>query len=110
MAMPPFHIIGLMSQSFIPLYSGTSIVLWDLTAEGATVPTPTPDNTIRALSSFHCDSTIIVPSFIVQWAQDWEATEFLKTMDYLVRPGHFNLSLGCLTQSSSALWRGAARR
>lgn len=84
MAPPPFHMIGIIVQLLVPVYKGTTILLWDLTPEGHPVPVPTPENTIQTLETFGCDSTLVMPSFLVTWAQNEKAVEYLSQMDYIV--------------------------
>lgn len=85
MASPPFHLMGIAGQLVIPLYAGTRILLWDLTPPADSVPVPTPENTIQTLKAFGCDATTAVPSFLVNWAQNEEAVQYLRQMDHVVR-------------------------
>lgn len=72
MASPPFHIMGIIVQILVPLFTGTKILLWDLTPEGHSIPVPNPENVVQTLVAFGCTSTLVVPSFLVNWARNDE--------------------------------------
>lgn len=90
-AAPPFHVMGIIAHLLVPLFTGASILLWDITPVGTSVPVPTPENTIQSLKSSGCNSTMVVPSFLVAWARDEEAVQYLKQMNYVVRCVFFSL-------------------
>lgn len=84
MASPPFHIMGIILQLMVPLYSSKPVVMWDISDNGASAPISTPEKTLQAMMLTGCSSTMIVPSFLVTWASNEEAVTFLAQMDYVV--------------------------
>ncbi|KAF8295666.1 acetyl-CoA synthetase-like protein [Clavulina sp. PMI_390] len=84
MAAPPFHILGMFLQLFVPLASGVTIVLWELAPEGCPTPVSTADNTLRAIEASGCDATFVVPSFATQWSHNEEDVRILAKLDRVI--------------------------
>lgn len=76
--------MGILLQLLMPMYTGATILLWDLASEGNPVPIPNPENTMQTLVAYGCTSAVVVPSFLAVWAQNEETVEYLRQMDYVV--------------------------
>lgn len=68
----------------VPIYTGATILLWDITPAGQSIPIPTPETVLHILVASRASSAIVVPNFLVAWAQNEEAIECLRQMDYVV--------------------------
>ena len=93
--LPPFHLMSFYSQVLMPLAAGTTATFWAPTS--APPPVPTPENTLVGYKAANCNSLFVVPSFVLNWAQDDSSVEYLSTMDYVVGLA------GPLSESSNTL-------
>ncbi|KAF8312105.1 acetyl-CoA synthetase-like protein [Clavulina sp. PMI_390] len=84
MAAPPFHILGMILQLWVPIANGVTILLWDLAPENTPPPVTTPENTIQAITKFECDATCVVPAFLVQWARNKESVQALAKLGRVI--------------------------
>ncbi|KAF8320368.1 acetyl-CoA synthetase-like protein [Clavulina sp. PMI_390] len=87
MAMPPFHVLGVLIQIVTPLLTGKPIMLWDIGEDGEPAPLATPETTMQAMRRFGATSVLAVPAFLVAWSRDEQAIEFMKLMDYVLTGG-----------------------
>lgn len=84
MALPTFHIMGVVMQVLLPLYTAYTQVLF--TSAGVPV-LPTSDLTLRAASTVGCDYLICVPAFLEAWAQDQDAVVQLSKLKCVIFGG-----------------------
>jgi acyl-CoA synthetase (AMP-forming)/AMP-acid ligase II len=85
MAIPPFHIFGVIQQLWQPL-AGTTTAVYPPTAISPTaLPiTPSPGNILEHARKTKCRSLITVPALLAAWSTSPAAIAYLKTLDKIV--------------------------
>ncbi|KAJ6491543.1 putative aminoadipate reductase [Mycena vulgaris] len=88
MALPSFHIFGVIQQLMQPL-SGTCVAVYPPTATTPeAVPiTPSPDSIIEHARKTKCRSLITVPVLLIAWFNSPPAIAYLKTLDRILFSG-----------------------
>ncbi|KAF8320374.1 acetyl-CoA synthetase-like protein, partial [Clavulina sp. PMI_390] len=87
MAIPPFHMMGIVVQVMAPLRTGAPIMLWDIVDDGEPAPMANPEITMQAMRRFGATSVLAVPAFLVAWSRNEPAIEYLRTMDRVITGG-----------------------
>lgn len=78
--------MGFITQLMLPLTFAVPIALWSVSTESDAVPPiSTPQNTIEAMALSGCTTTLNAPSFLVGWARDNKAVDYLRQMTHVVR-------------------------
>jgi acyl-CoA synthetase (AMP-forming)/AMP-acid ligase II len=88
MALPPFHIFGVVTQLYLPIaYLVTAVVYPPRTRNDplALPVIPTSDNVIEQLKKIECNVFMTVPTFLEQIATSDELIEVVKKIDSIVR-------------------------
>lgn len=83
MASPPFHLLGVVPQVFRPILSGRVALIYP-PVEPAPPMFPTGDNLLDHCRRTQANSMLIVPFLLETWVNSPEATDYLKTMVYVV--------------------------
>ncbi|KAF8548785.1 acetyl-CoA synthetase-like protein [Imleria badia] len=87
MALPPYHVFGIIMQLYLPLAYLVTITVYPplaITDRRAVPIMPTSDNILDSLRRTHCKVLITVPTFLEQWAASAEAVEALTKLDQVV--------------------------
>ncbi|KAJ7257509.1 putative aminoadipate reductase [Mycena haematopus] len=85
MPIPPFHMSG-MQVLFLTAIHGripTAVFPPTATSPDALPMFPSPENVIEHSRRTGCKSMMILPAFVVAWAQSQESIDYLATLDVL---------------------------
>ncbi|KAF7373859.1 General substrate transporter [Mycena sanguinolenta] len=82
MAIPPFHMSGILVQFLTAVHERIPVALFPPTATSpdALPVFPSPENVLEHSRRTGCKSMILLPFFIVAWAQSAESVEYLRTL------------------------------
>ncbi|KAF8601148.1 acetyl-CoA synthetase-like protein [Ceratobasidium sp. AG-I] len=81
MALPTFHVLGLLVQYLTPLFIGYTQVFFAPKSSHAHMPVvPTAQLTIQAVAETGCEFLVTVPAFLETWSQDEAAISELKKL------------------------------
>ncbi|CAE6407221.1 unnamed protein product [Rhizoctonia solani] len=84
MALPTFHGTGMFLQTFIPLYTGCTQVLF---APSHVPVVPTSNLTIKVAAATRCSHMLCMPAFLEEWSQDETAIAYLRQMKSIIFAG-----------------------
>lgn len=100
MALPSFHLYGIICQLMLPLY-GVCVAVYPPTATSpdALPISPSPDNFLDHARRTGCRGITTVPAFLALWLNSPAAIAYLKTMDDIVS---YILFLFCASLTSNS--------
>ncbi|KIJ62359.1 hypothetical protein HYDPIDRAFT_114895 [Hydnomerulius pinastri MD-312] len=84
MALPPFHVYGIMTQLYIPISCLVTAAVYPPRSEAdphAQPVIPTSDNIIECIRQTQCGYLMTVPAFLEQIAASEENVEVLKKLE-----------------------------
>ncbi|KAF8971811.1 hypothetical protein BDZ97DRAFT_1913708 [Flammula alnicola] len=89
MHLPPFHAMGFVMQTLLPLFSGTIVALFPPVVKTAEMvpPLPTPDSILDHLERTRINAIMAIPAFLQVWAQDKRAIDVLSRLDLVAYGG-----------------------
>ncbi|KAJ7052189.1 acetyl-CoA synthetase-like protein [Mycena amicta] len=90
--LPAFHMTGLMGQFLLPMLVGGTACIYppaSLSNPGLyMIPgTPTAQNALENARRGEATGIATVPSFVLEWVQDAESLEYLKSLKLLICTG-----------------------
>ncbi|KAJ7052219.1 putative aminoadipate reductase [Mycena amicta] len=89
-ALPAFHAMGSFTQFMSPIFLGLTACIYPpvSTAEEYRAPAnATPENALENAKKAGANGILTVPAFLLQWAQNEEDVEYLKSLNLVVFGG-----------------------
>lgn len=86
-ALPAFHMMGVTQQLFSPIAGLTTIAVYRPTSyhDGTKAPViANPQNALEAIQFTKSNGTIVVPTFLEEWATSPQAVDVLRSLSSVV--------------------------